>query len=167
MPVLKVLTIMFQAMLATAAVVVLCATSIGAGGAQAELFTAEGCSSCPPADRLLETLLEEQPISGVHVIALSQHVTYWDHQRWKDPFGSEQFTNRQKAYGLAFSLDSIYTPQLVIDCVSEAVGSDERNIRRFVNACGEDAEAAADGRSVDQRRCDIDDRLGPGTGGGG
>lgn len=98
----------------------------------AELFTSEGCSSCPPADRLLETLLKEQPISGVQVVALSEHVTYWDHQGWRDPFGSEQFTNRQKAYGLGFNLDSIYTPQLVIDGVSEAVGSDERNIRRML-----------------------------------
>jgi hypothetical protein len=98
----------------------------------AELFTSQGCSSCPPADRLLETLLNEQPISGVHVVALSEHVTYWDHQGWKDPFGSEQFTNRQKVYGFGFNLDSIYTPQLVIDGVREAVGSDERHIRRLL-----------------------------------
>lgn len=100
----------------------------------AELFTSEGCSSCPPADRLVETLLKEQPISGVHVVALSEHVTYWDHQGWKDPFGSEQFTNRQKAYGLGFNLDSIYTPQLVIDGVTEAVGSDERRVRNLLAA---------------------------------
>ncbi|MDO8677093.1 MAG: DUF1223 domain-containing protein [Acidobacteriota bacterium] len=101
----------------------------------AELFTSQGCSSCPPADHVLETLLKEQSISGVHVVALSEHVTYWDHQGWKDPFGSEQFTNRQKDYGFGFNLDSIYTPQLVIDGVSEAVGSDERNIRgMLVNA---------------------------------
>lgn len=98
----------------------------------AELFTSEGCSSCPPADHLLETLLKEQPISGVYVVPLSEHVTYWDHQGWKDPFGSEQFTNRQKAYGFGFNLDSIYTPQLVIDGVTEAVGSDERNVRRML-----------------------------------
>ena len=98
----------------------------------AELFTSEGCSSCPPADHLLETLLKEQPISGVYVVPLSEHVTYWDHQGWKDPFGSEQFTNRQKAYGSGFNLDSIYTPQLVIDGVTEAVGSDERTIRKLL-----------------------------------
>lgn len=100
----------------------------------AELFTSEGCSSCPPADRLLETLLKEQPIPGVQVVVLSEHVTYWDHQGWKDPFGSEQFTNRQKAYGFGFNLDSIYTPQLVIDGVTEAVGSDERRIRTLLTA---------------------------------
>lgn len=106
----------------------------------AELFTSEGCSSCPAADHLLETLLKEQPISGVHVVALSEHVTYWDHQGWKDPFGSEQFTNRQKAYGLGFNLDSIYTPQLVIDGVTEAVGSDERQIRHLLAAAARTAK---------------------------
>ena len=130
---------MFRAMLVTVAVVALSATTIKPARAKtepvlvlAELFTSEGCSSCPPADHLLETLLKQQPISSVHVVALSEHVTYWDHQGWKDPFASEQFTNRQKSYGLGFSLDSIYTPQLVIDGVSEAVGSDERDIRRLL-----------------------------------
>ncbi len=96
----------------------------------AELFTSEGCSSCPPADHLLETLLKEQPIAGVYVVALSEHVTYWDHQGWKDPFASNQFTNRQQAYGRGFNLDSIYTPQLVIDGTAEFVGSDERLVRK-------------------------------------
>ena len=57
--------------------------------------------------------LQEQPIEGVYVVPLSEHVTYWDHQGWKDPFGSRQFTARQQQYGLKFNLDSIYTPQLV------------------------------------------------------
>lgn len=100
----------------------------------AELFTSEGCSSCPPADRLLETLLTEQPIAGVQVVTLSEHVTYWDHQGWKDPFGAAQFTNRQKMYGLGFNLESLYTPQLVIDGSTEAVGSDERRIRSLLAA---------------------------------
>ena len=96
----------------------------------AELFTSEGCSSCPPADGLLEMLLQEQPIKGVYVIPLSEHVTYWDHQGWKDPFGSQQFTVRQQQYGQRFNLDSIYTPQLVIDGREEYVGSDRRSIER-------------------------------------
>jgi hypothetical protein len=96
----------------------------------AELFTSEGCSSCPPADHLLETLITEQPIKNVYVVALSEHVTYWDHQGWKDPFGSPQYTTRQQWYGRAFNLDSIYTPQLVIDGTAEFVGSDERRIRK-------------------------------------
>jgi hypothetical protein len=95
-----------------------------------ELFTSEGCSSCPPADGLLEMLLQDQPIKGVHVIPMSEHVTYWDHQGWKDPFSAQQFTARQQQYGLRFNLDSIYTPQLVIDGAREFVGSDKRAIER-------------------------------------
>jgi hypothetical protein len=98
----------------------------------AELFTSEGCSSCPPADRLLETLLRQQPASGVYVIPLSEHVDYWDHQGWKDPFGSPQFTERQKIYGARFNIDSIYTPQLVIDGANEFVGSDEAALKRVL-----------------------------------
>jgi len=96
----------------------------------AELFTSEGCNSCPPADSLLATLLDEQPIEGVLVVPLSEHVTYWDHQGWTDPFGSQQFTTRQQQYGLRFNLDSIYTPQLIVDGHEEYVGSDRRAIER-------------------------------------
>ena len=99
-----------------------------------ELFTSEGCNSCPPADRLLEELLQEQPIDGVQVVALSEHVTYWDHQGWKDPFGAQQFTARQQQYGLRFNIESIYTPQLVIDGSRELVGSDKRAIERALAA---------------------------------
>jgi len=95
-----------------------------------ELFTSQGCNSCPAADGLLELFLQEQPIKGVYVVPLSEHVTYWDHQGWKDPFGSPQFTSRQQRYGLRFNLDSIYTPQLVIDGSREFVGSDQRSIER-------------------------------------
>lgn len=96
----------------------------------AELFTSEGCNSCPPADAALALLLHQQPVNGVYVIALSEHVTYWDHQGWKDPFGSAQFTTRQQQYGRQFNLDSIFTPQLVIDGVSQVVGSDKRAIEK-------------------------------------
>ena len=96
----------------------------------AELFTSEGCNSCPPADRLLAMWLEEQPIAGVFVVPMSEHVTYWDHQGWKDPFGSQQFTARQQQYGLRFNLDSVYTPQLVVDGREQYVGSDRPSIER-------------------------------------
>ena len=95
-----------------------------------ELFTSEGCNSCPPADQLLALWLEEQPIEGVLVVPLSEHVTYWDDQGWKDPFGSQQFTTRQQQYGLRFNIESIYTPQVVIDGREEYVGSDRRAIER-------------------------------------
>jgi len=99
----------------------------------AELFTSEGCNSCPPADDLLGMWLQEQPIKGVYVIPLSEHVTYWDHQGWKDPFGSTQFTNRQQQYGQRFNLDSIYTPQLIIDGAHEFVGSERKLIERAMS----------------------------------
>jgi hypothetical protein len=98
-----------------------------------ELFTSEGCNSCPPADGLLEMLMQDQPINGVYVVPLSEHVTYWDHQGWKDPFGSPQFTNRQQQYGLRFNLDSIYTPQLIVDGTREFVGSDRKSIERALS----------------------------------
>ena len=102
-----------------------------------ELFTSEGCNSCPPADRLLEWLLNEQPVDGVFVVPLSEHVTYWDHQGWKDPFGSQQFTTRQQQYGRKFNLDSVFTPQLVIDGREQYVGSDGRSIERALRSAAQ------------------------------
>ena len=84
-----------------------------------ELFTSEGCSSCPPADRLLETL-------DPSVIVLSEHVDYWNQLGWRDPFSSHANTLRQEAYARRFAGQGPYTPQMVIDGAVEFVGSDGR-----------------------------------------
>ena len=91
-----------------------------------ELFTSEGCSSCPPADRELTFLETQQPVSGADVITLAFHVDYWDSSAWKDAFSSAEFSERQNQYVKRMRLDSSYTPQMVVDGQSELVGSDSR-----------------------------------------
>jgi hypothetical protein len=104
-----------------------------------ELFTSEGCSSCPPADALLSKLVKEQPVAGVEIVPLGMHVTYWDQLGWKDPASLPMATERQQAYGRIFGADRVYTPQAVIDGHDEMVGSDESAIRRALAAAGRQA----------------------------
>lgn len=97
-----------------------------------ELFTSEGCSSCPAADELLLRLDEAQPFPGVEIIALSQHVDYWNRLGWRDPFSAAEFTGRQQQYRTVFHTANIYTPQMVIDGRVELVGSDSGKAQRAI-----------------------------------
>jgi hypothetical protein len=106
-----------------------------------ELFTSEGCSSCPPADALLARLEKEQPVAGAEIIVLEEHVDYWEGLGWHDRFSSAQFTERQKAYGARFRLDDVYTPQMVVAGRQQFVGSDAAAARKAI-------EQAAAGGSV-------------------
>jgi hypothetical protein len=102
-----------------------------------ELFTSEGCSSCPPADALLSRLGKTQPVRGAEIIALEEHVDYWDRLGWKDPFSSEAATARQNDYDLAFAGGEAYTPQMVVDGRAKFVGSSDSDALRAIRTASQ------------------------------
>jgi len=122
-----------------------------------ELFTSEGCSSCPPADDLLARLDSPPSASasvgragkqrapqlppGVEIIALGEHVDYWDQLGWKDRFSSPLFSARQQDYGQAFKIASIYTPQVVVNGGIQVLGSDSRAVQDAIRKASADLRA--------------------------
>jgi hypothetical protein len=106
-----------------------------------ELFTSEGCSSCPPADRALAFLQKEQPNSNAEIVTLAFHVDYWNYLGWKDEFSSDLFTQRQQFYARSFKLSSAYTPQMVIDGSFEVVGSNLGKVQKAISESAKNVKA--------------------------
>jgi hypothetical protein len=103
-----------------------------------ELFTSEGCSSCPAADGNLTMLVQEQPVAGAEIIGLSEHVDYWNRLGWTDPFSSGQFSGRQGEYSQYFKRDDVYTPQMIVNGQREVGGGDMRGaLKQIADAAKE------------------------------
>ncbi len=99
-----------------------------------ELYTSEGCSSCPAADALLESLLRDQPVAHAQIIPIGLHVDYFNSLGWKDPFSSPVFTARQRSYSPVFGDDNLYTPQIVVDGHEPLEGTKGDLVRHAIDA---------------------------------
>jgi hypothetical protein len=103
-----------------------------------ELFTSEGCSSCPPADRALKFLADQQPVPNAEIIPLAFHVDYWNNLGWNDKFSSPTYSRRQELYVTRFGLGSSYTPEMVVDGRAEFVGNDtSKAVKKISEAANE------------------------------
>lgn len=120
-----------------------------------ELFTSEGCSSCPPADALLAKLDHGQPIDGAEIIVLGEHVDYWDNLGWHDRFSSHQYTDRQSLYCGRLRVEGPYTPQMIVDGTDQFVGNDAAHAVRAIQHAAQDpkvklilSQPVVDGRKI-------------------
>jgi hypothetical protein len=125
-----------------------------------ELFTSQGCSSCPPANAYLNEMVKQRR----DVLALAFHVTYWDRLGWKDPFSMEAATDRQAVYGRRFG-DGSYTPEIVVDGVSSAVGSDRSEVGPAIENAKRQGRTAAS-VNVTRNGDQVSIEVGAGSGGG-
>jgi hypothetical protein len=120
-----------------------------------ELFTSEGCSSCPPADALLARMERTQPVAGVRIVALEEHVDYWNQLGWNDPFSSPQYRARQNDYAVFARTDNIYTPQIVVSGQAAFVGDDANRAYQEIGLAAQsqtisvDLKATPNSRSAD------------------
>lgn len=124
-----------------------------AGFALVELFTSEGCSSCPPAEQLLGCLSSEWKNQPVYL--LSYHVDYWNHLGWKDAYSDPAYTKRQRDYAASLHLSQIYTPQVVVNGTTDLVGSNEKDLRTALSHALNtpvSAELAMQGHLLDDQR---------------
>jgi len=121
-----------------------------------ELFTSEGCSSCPPADALLAKLDHDQPFPNAEIIVLGEHVDYWDGQGWHDRFSSSQYTDRQKDYCARLQAkEGAYTPQMIVDGTDQFVGNDVSHAQQAIQHAAQSSklkltlsQPAVDGRKI-------------------
>src|SRR5580698_5275704 len=121
-----------------------------------ELFTSEGCSSCPAADRMLARLEQTQPVPGAQVVAIEEHVDYWNQLGWTDPFSSPQYRRRQNDYAVAFKAEDIFTPQMVVNGQTAFVGSDSNRAYHDIEAAAETATTLVDlGAGPNSRDADL------------
>ena len=107
-------------------------TNKNTGFALIELFTSEGCSSCPPADALVAKIKKETADGRVYILAY--HVDYWNHLGWKDVFSKHQYSERQRQYANWLKISSVYTPQIVVNGKKEFIGSEEGTLRNAIKS---------------------------------
>ena len=128
-----------------------------------ELFTSEGCSSCPPADNFLARMERTQPVPGARVIALEEHVDYWNQLGWIDPFSAPQYRARQNDYALKFHVDSVYTPQMVVNGLAAFVGDDTNRAYQEIGNAAQAQSTMVDlktqGNARDPELVDLSVRL--------